>query len=109
MAHPTAIDPVHATVCCHAHVTLGRLLGSGAVPRPETVARSKAGWSMLLTSASSPGDGVPGLTPCEPDCLRLLSARPERCLKADTIRDELEAHHGAIHGPPSSALASRNG
>jgi hypothetical protein len=83
-------DRVRALVQTVAATCLGELADAGVVPRPEGVLQAWAGWSVLVLTFPTPaGEGEPGLTDCDKDCLALL-ARADEPLSAARVRRDLE-------------------
>ena len=94
---PLSADRVRSLVIGHAHSCLGALLQAGGEPRPEAAACADAGWTVVVIAYPTPaGDGSPGLSPCERDCLTLL-ARVQEPLPAARVRKEMERSGLAVH------------
>jgi hypothetical protein len=82
-----------------ARHALGRLLSSGT-PQAEAVVAAQGGWTLLVSLFPTPPLGPEAdhdLTPCDRDCLRILSVA-DRPLPADRVRNELESRKLAIWG-----------
>src|SRR5947199_298021 len=67
-------------------------------PQPATALHTAAGWTvLLLVFPTSGGDGEPGLTACDRDCLGLLTQAKEP-LSGVRVRAELERRGIAVYG-----------
>jgi hypothetical protein len=70
---PEPIDKAHSLVPGYARQLLLDLQQAGQ-PRVETALASQGGWTVLVMAFPTPaGQGVPDLTECDRDCLRLLA------------------------------------
>src|SRR4051794_29121406 len=92
-----AADKVRALVSANAQECLAGLAQAGEAPRPEAAIREGEGWTVLvLAYPTVPGDGPPGLTDCDRDCLALL-AQAREPLSAARARRLLEKSGIGIH------------
>jgi hypothetical protein len=94
---PSGVDRVRSLVSAYAQECLEDLSRAGCVPRADAAVRAGGGWTVLLVASPTPaGDGVPGLTECDRDCLAYLAVACEP-LSAARVRRELEKKGIAIH------------
>jgi hypothetical protein len=93
----TGVDKVRSLVGGYAKECLGDLTQADQPPRPEAAVEAGGGWSVLvLAYPTLPGDGIPGLTDCDRDCLALL-AQAQEPLSAARVRCTLEKRGVGIH------------
>jgi hypothetical protein len=93
----TTIDRVRSLVVGHGSACLAELEQSAAIPRAEASLQNGARWTLLVVALPLPtGQGVPGLTECDRDCLALL-ARSNEPLSAARARRELERGTGGVY------------
>jgi hypothetical protein len=91
------VDKVRSLVGGYARECLGDLARANEAPRPEAAVEAGGGWSVLvLAYPALPGEGVPGLTDCDRDCLALL-AQAQEPLSAARVRHILEKQRIGIH------------
>jgi hypothetical protein len=97
MPEQVGVDKVRSLVSAYARECLGDLAQAPEAPRPEAAVEAAGGWSVLvLAYPTLPGDGIPGLTECDRDCLALLAQAQER-LSAARVRRVLEKRGIGIH------------
>jgi hypothetical protein len=91
------IDPVRSLVVGHGSACLLELEQSAAIPRAEATLQQGTRWALLVLALPVPaGQGIPGLTECDRDCLALL-ARSNEPLSAARVRRELERGTGGVY------------
>jgi hypothetical protein len=94
----TSSEKVRALLCDRARACLTALQEAEHTPQPAGALHAAAGWTvLLLVFPTSVGDGEPGLTACDRDCLSLL-AQAREPLSGVRVRAELERRGIAVYG-----------
>jgi hypothetical protein len=98
MQDNSPVDRGKSLVDGYANAPLAELVEAGPISRPQATTRTAGEWTVFVIACPKrPGEGVPGLTDCDRDCLACL-AQAQRPMPAWTVREELEKVHSRIYG-----------